>query len=222
MATITYASVFGDISANVPGVPDVVLQFYINKVAIDLSERAKVWRTNYTPIPLVAGTYQYTVASPVSQTELSTVLLPKIYLGTTAKWKDLSVFTPEEIFQVDAAWPNTADPKEPTGIVRIDEATISIYPVPDAVQTYTLYLYAAIRPTTSATGMESTVYNTYRRAIYHGTLHELMAMPKRPWSDDKKADYHGKQWEFFVNNARARANKGFSRAVISVTPKPWA
>ena len=60
MSTITYQSVFGDIAANVAGVPDVTLQFYMNKVTIDLCERAKVWRVNYAGIPLVASQSAYT------------------------------------------------------------------------------------------------------------------------------------------------------------------
>jgi len=218
----TYASVFGDIAANVAGVPDVVLQFYMNKVVIDLCERAKVWRVNYAAISLAPNTYQYTVVSPVAQSELSTILLAKVYLGSTAKWKDLDVVTTEQVFEVYPDWPQTAEIKEPTAVTRLDEASIAIVPVPDAAQAYTLYLYAAIRPTLAATGVDSTIYATYRRAIYHGVIHELMMMPKRPWSNEKLAEYHGKQWEYMVNSARARANKSFSRANLSVVPAPWA
>ena len=222
MASITYASVFGDIAANVSGVPDVVLQFYMNKVTIDLCERAKVWRVAYSPLVLVANQSAYTVTSPVAQTELSSVLTAKVYLGSTAKWKDLDVVTAEQVFEVYPAWPDTTETKEPTAITRRDEATISVLPNPDIAQAYTLYLYAAIRPTLAATGLDSTIYATYRRAIYHGVIHELMMMPKRPWSNEKLAEYHGKQWEYMVNSARARANKSFSRANLSVVPAPWA
>ena len=222
MATITYQSVFGDIMANVPGVPDVVLGFYLNKVAIDLCERAKVWRVNFTPIALTSGTYDYTVVSPVAQTELSAILLAKVYCGSTQVWKELPAVTTEQVFQVSPAWPDTANPAEPTAVVRKDEASVSIIPVPDASQAYTLYTYAAIRPTLTATGMDSSIYATYRRTIYHGVLHELMMMPKRPWTDEARAKYHGAQWEFMLASARARANKSFGRANISVVPAPWA
>jgi hypothetical protein len=222
MATITYASVFGDIAANVAGVPDVVLQFYMNKVTIDLCERAKVWRVTYAAIPLVTGQSLYTVTSPVAQTELSAVLTAKVYLGSTAIWKDLDVVTAEQVFAVYPGWPEISETKEPTAVTRRDEASISILPNPDAAQAYTLYLYSAIRPTLAATALDSTIYATYRRAIYHGVIHELMMMPKRPWSNDKLAQYHGKQWEWLVNGARARANKSFSRANLSVQPAPWA
>ena len=222
MAIITYTSVFGDIAANVAGVPDTVLQFYMNKVTIDLCERAKVWRVTYAAIPLVATQSAYTVTSPVAQTELSAILTAKVYLGSTAKWKDLDVVTAEQVFDVYPDWPETTETKEPTAVTRRDEATVSVVPNPDAAQAYTLYLYAAIRPTLAATGLDSTIYATYRRAIYHGVIHELMMMPKRPWSNDKLAAYHGKQWEWLVNSARARANKSFSRANINVVPAPWA
>lgn len=222
MATTTYASVFGDIAPHVAGVPDLVLQQYMNKVAIDLCERAKVWRVTYAPITLVASTNVYTPTSPVAQTELSAILTAKAYLATSAKWKDLDVFTAEQVFAVYPGWPEIAETKEPTAVSRRDEATVSVLPTPDSVQTYTLYLYAAIRPTLTATGIDSTIYSTYRRAIYHGVLHELMLMPKRPWSNDKLAQYHGRQWEFMVNAARARANKSFGRANVVVVPQPWA
>lgn len=222
MSTITYSSIFGDISANVPGVPDVVLAFYMNKVAIDLCERAKVWRVAYAPVTLVAGQVGYTLASPTAQTELSSILTAKAYLGSVTKWKDLDVVTVEQVFKVYPDWPDTAEVKEPTAVTRVDEATVSIIPKPDSAQTYTLYLYCAIRPTLTAMGMDSTIYATYRRTIYHGVLHELMMMPKRPWTDEARAQYHGKQWEYMVANARARANKSFGRANISVVPAPWA
>ena len=222
MATITYESVFGDIAANVSGVPDVVLQFYMNKVAIDLCERAKVWRVAYAAIPLTAGQNLYTPSSPVAQTEMSSILTAKAYLGSTAKWKDLDVVTAEQVFEVYPGWPEIAETKEPVAVTRRDEASVSVLPTPDTAQAYSMYLYCAIRPTLAATGLDSTIYATYRRAIYHGVLHELMTMPKRPWSDDKHAQYHGKQWEWLVNTARARANKSFSRANISVVPAPWA
>ena len=202
--------------------PDVVLQFYMNKVAIDLCERAKVWRVNYAPVTLAVGTYSYTPTSPVAQTEMSAILLAKVYLGSTLRYKSLDVVTTEQVFAVSPNWPDLTQEKEPTAVTRIDEATISIVPVPDAAQTYTLYMYNAIRPTLAATGIDSTIYATYRRTIYHGVIHELMMMPKRPWTDEKRAEYHGKQWEFMVNTARARANKSFSRANISVVPAPWA
>lgn len=234
MSTITYNSVFGDIMANVPGVPDVVLASYMNKVAIDLCERAKIWRVNYAAVPIVPGTYDssnnpltigqtdYTIASPVAGTELSAVLLAKVYMTNAKKWYSIPSVTTEQVFHVAPDWPSILDAGQPVALTRKDEATISIVPAPDNADTYTLYLYCAIRPTLTATGMDGTLYATYRRAIYHGVIHELMMMPKRPWTDETRAQYHGKQWEFMVNSARARANKSFSRANISVVPAPWA
>lgn len=222
MAIITYASVFGDTAANVPGVPDVVLSFYMNKVTIDLCERAKVWRVPYAPITLIASQSAYTVTSPVAQTELSAILTAKVYLGSTARWKPLDLVTAEQVFDVYPDWPDTVEVKEPAAITRRDELSVSIVPNPDTAQAYTAYFYAAIRPTLTATGLDSSIYATYRRTIYHGVLHELMMMPKRPWTDDKRAAYHGKQWEFMVLSARARANKSFSRASLDVVQAPWA
>jgi hypothetical protein len=233
MAIITYNSVFGDIMANLSGVPDVVLNFYMNKVTIDLCERAKVWRVNYAPVSIIPGTYvngvqtvigqtDYAIASPVANTELSAILLAKVYYTTANMYEPLSIVTTEQVFEVAPDWPSITGSGQPTAITRKDETSISIVPAPDKGDTYTLYMYCAIKPTIGSSTIESTIYSTYRRAIYHGVLHELMMMPKKPWTDPERAKYHGAQWEFMVNTARARANKSFGRANISVVPMPWA
>jgi len=230
---ITYSSVFGDIMANLSGVPDVVLNFYMNKVAIDLCERAKVWRVNYGALPLTQGTYvngvqtviaptTYYVTSPVANTELSAILLAKNYLTTANDWQPLDIVTTEQVFEVAPDWPSINGSGQPVAVTRLDEASIAVVPAPDNNDTYTIYLYCAIRPTLTATTIDSTIYATYRRAIYHGVLHELFMMPKKPWTDTDRAKYHGAQWEFMVNSARARANKSFGRANLTVVPQPWA
>lgn len=110
----------------------------------------------------------------------------------------------------------------PKHIIRFGEQTFSVAPIPDDADTYTVYLVGAVRPTSDSSQFESTIYTGFRRAIYHGVLHELMSVPGVPWTNDKKAEYHGKQWEYLVNAARARANKGFGRADVAVVQRPWA
>ena len=158
MALITYNSVFGDIMANLSGVPDVVLNFYMNKVTIDLCERAKVWRVNYAPVSIVRGTYvngvqtvigqtDYTVTSPIANTELSAVLLAKVYYATANKYKPLDIVTTEQVFEVAPDWPSITGSSQPIAVTRKDETNISIVPAPDNGDTYTLYMYCAIKPT---------------------------------------------------------------------------
>ena len=143
------------------------------------------------------------------------------YIGDVIK-DDLDIFTNDYVNGKYPLYPDPNDPRIPEGIYRDDAATLNIVPLPDSSWAYTVNVFAAIRPTDAATGWEGTLQTEYRRALFHGVLHECMMMSKRPWSDLKLAEFHGKQWEFFVQAARARANKGFGRGSVSVTQNAWA
>lgn len=221
MALVTTTTLTTDIAPHVDGCPSAVVAQYMTKTMIDLCERAKVWRVQLADVPLVALTYNYPLASPVAGTEVSSLLFAHM-AGLTEPAKEIGLLTEEQVHAYHSDWPNLAAPTRPEGIFRLALDSFNVVPVPDALDTYTVSLWAAIRPTVTATQIESTVYSEYRRAIFHGTLHELMVMPKRAWSDPKLAEFHGKQWEYFVNSARAKANKGFGRTSIRVVPRPWA
>ena len=84
-----------------------------------------------------------------------------------------------------------------------------------------------LRPTATATEWPTYLHNEFRRVVFHGTLHELLLMPGRSWSQADKtsaatAAYHGKQWVFLLNAARHRANTGYNARSLSVQMTPFA
>jgi hypothetical protein len=222
MATVLFSTMSGELNPHVPGVPNPVMISYIRKVVIDLCNRGLIWRVPLGDTTCVAGSYSYTLASPVTDTEVVTILNAKVALTTAATTKNLDILSDDMLRAIYPTWPDTAHPSEPRSVARYDAQSFVLAPVPDSADTYTVKLFAAIRPTLTATGWEGTLFAEFRRAIFHGVLHELMMMPDRPWSNDKLALYHGKQWEYFLFNAKARANKGFGTASIGVKMSPWA
>lgn len=222
MATVTFDSMVLQIAPQVPGCPTAVISATIRKIATDLCERAKVWRVALTPVVLVSGTYNYSLVSPTAGTEVSSIIAASMALTTTKAKKNLIPVTGDYIFNADAYWPDVVNLNEPRFIFRLDESSFNLSPVPGTADTYTLNMYAAIRPTLAGTTIDSGIASQYQREIYHGVLHELMMIPDRVWSDDKKSLYHGKQWTFLLNSAKARANKGFGRTNITVNQSPWA
>lgn len=89
------------------------------------------------------------------------------------------------------------------------------------ISPYMVTPWLSVRPTQAATAFEQTIYTQFRRAIQQGVWHELMMMPGKPWADEKKALFHGKQWEYLLREARVRANKGFNRAPTQVAMRSW-
>jgi len=128
----------------------------------------------------------------------------------------------EQAMRMYPDWPNAAAEGIPTVAFQMAPGTLCVAPVPDNLYTYTAQIDVAIRPLDSAVNAEDNLIRLYKRAMFHGTVHELMMLPGRPWSNDKLATYHGKQWEFFLNTAKAKANKGFGRGNLMVVMRPWA
>jgi len=219
MALVAFSTLNGDIAPHVPGCPSAVVTQYIRRVVTDLCERAKVWRVQLTPQLLVAGDYDYAFVSPVAETEVSSILSAKV--ATAEGATSLVEVTGEQVLQMYPLWPDTASPGYPLYVSRVNTETYQVVPVPDALDTYTVSIFAAVRPTLAATEVEETILSEYRRVIFHGVVHELMTLPGKSWSNEKLALYHGKQWEYFLYSARAKANKGFGRSDIQVTPVSW-
>lgn len=223
MALVPFSNYTTEVAPHVDGCPTAVMTAYIRKVFIDLCERAKIWRVPLTDVPLVAGTYDYSLVSPIAGTEVSALLVAQVTTASNpTAVTNLPVSTMEVALSRFPDWPNLNAESAPYMLFQQSPSQFSVAPVPDNKDTYTVRLRAAIRPTISAVNVEDSLMNEYRRAWFHGAIHELMAMPGRHWSNDKLALYHGKQWEYFLNNAKARANKGFGRASISVAQRPWA
>lgn len=222
MALVPFSSYVSDVAPHVDGCPSPVISSYIRKVVADLCERAKVWRTPLAGVVLTAGTSSYPLVSPIAETEVSSILDVKYAKASATGRYAVAVRTQEEIFALYPEWPLNVSEGEPRDLYREDLASFQVAPYPDAVDTYTIYVQAAIRPTIGAVNVENSIMSEYRRIWFHGALHELFLIPNRTWSSEKMATYHGKQWTYFLSQARAKANKGFGRVSISVQQRPWA
>lgn len=222
MAVVTFDSLVNNIAPQVPGCPMLVVSSTIRKVIIDLCERAKVWRVALAPVVLTSGVYNYTLTSSVAGTEVSAIISNTLYRATAKVTSKLSMVTGEFIFETAPSWPDLINLNQPSMLFKMDESSFNVAPVPDTQDTYTVNMFAAIRPSMTSTTWDSNLAAQYQREVYHGVLHELMMIPDRVWSDDQKSLYHGKQWTYLLNSARARASKGFGRADIVIQQRPWA
>jgi hypothetical protein len=221
MAVINFSTLSGELLPYVPGVPDPVLEFQIRKTVRDLCSRALVWRVNVTDVPVVAETSTYTLVPP-TDTEVVSVLQARLYRTAADLLEKMMIGGAEELYAKYPTWPDVNRKSYPQLVSSLDPHTINVAPVPDDADTYLIKIQVAVRPTLTADGCEEFILQDFRREIFHGVLHELMMMPNRAWTDEKKAIYHGQQWAFFLAQARARATKGFGRGEVAVKQRPWA
>ena len=95
-----------------------------------------------------------------------------------------------------------------------------VLPLPDNDSTYNMRMFYALKPTTTATGMDEAVFNELEEAVLHGALQHLLVLPSVPWGDRELASYHSKQYLREVTMRRANANLGNMRATVTVrTPR---
>ena len=220
MATALYSAGVPEISAMVYGCPLPVIERYISKVVIELCRRASVWRANLAPLPLVAGVYNYTAIVPVN-TVLHNILHANLNVVIALSKAPLRILTDAQVADMYPLWPDTVNVQQPSAIFQSGPDSINVYPVPDAISAYNINLLAVLRPTAAATGWDAALQDEFREVIYHGTLYYLMLMPNRVWTDQTQAQFHGKIYTNLISDARAKANKSYTRANLYVKQRPW-
>ena len=165
----------------------------------------------------MAGDYQYTLSSTTVTGEVIDVVSASTTVAGTTH--DIVFRSLDVVKRSYPSWPVDTD-GDAQVFTKIDVDTVALAPVPDTAGTMTPYV--CLRPTAGATVWPTSLYRMHARAIFHGVLHDLMMMVDRPWSDDKKSLYHGKQWTYLLSAARIRADRGFNTADVSVTMVPMA
>ena len=217
-AMTTFAAMAPDVSAFLPGCPNLVIERTMRKMAVDLCQRAKVWRMDAVPVSLIAGTYRYTLAAPGGYAEVididSAYTIDSDGAKVNLEWKPQ-----ETLRQWYPAWPEDS-PGQPAYYAKREPSDILLAPAPQA--TADLYATVIVRPVADATGVESWLYHEFARVLFHGTLHELMLMPERSWTDEKTGAYHGKQWTYLLNNAKTRVSRDFNTGSQAVQMRPFA
>lgn len=216
--TQTVSSMVPDISVFLQGCPSPVIERTILKIATDLCQRAKVWALDAVPITLAPGTYEYDLTFAESYAEATDLDSAYLILADGSK-VTLPVEPVGVVMRRFPSWPQDAA-GQPQLVTKLEAGKVLVAPVPE--ETADLYVRCVVRPVTTATVLEQWLYDEFRRVIHHGVLHELLLMPQRSWSNPKLGEFHGKQWTYLLNNAKARATLGYNQGSVSVEMRPFA
>lgn len=217
MPSITFAAMVDPIAPFAPGCPSLTLQYTARKIVKDLCQRANVWRATFAPIAIGAGVHEYTPSTGLSYGEAHDITDGYVVVNnvkTDVRWRSY-----DDVRRMSPAWPQdfSGTPNTVTGFIP---QHILLAPVPDTAGTLTLM--GTVRPKETDTEMDADVYSEHTRAIFHGVLSEILAMPNRSWTDAKGAMVHGKQWSYLLNAARDRAQRGYNSADLTVQMRPFA
>jgi len=217
MATRLFSDMVNRLSPSAPGAPQPVLVAAIRSAAIDACERTLAWRYEQPDVTLTTAVESAAYAVP-AETEVHAILTASIN-GVTAPSLTLEA--------VHARYPKYPDNSaselsQPRFVTHVDPDTFYVVPVPDAVSTYLVAMFVALKPLRTATGMDQAIMDELENVIVHGALQELLVMPERTWSDKELAAYHAKQYAFKSAERRARTNVGAGRASLTAYAPPLA
>jgi hypothetical protein len=217
MATTAFSTLVDRLTPSLLGCPTPLITKNVVEAAIRVCERTLLWRYAEPSFALTSGVSEYAYTKPAN-TEVHAVLM------ATVNNERLNVLT---LDQATAAFPayippdgSALSPGQPRAVTQILPDKFVILPLPDSANTYTVRMVYALRPTRTATEMDSVAFNELEEAIYHNVLQNLLVLPEATWSDRTLASYHAKQFIREVTERRARANlTNFRGTMVASAPR---
>ena len=198
MAT-TYESLIPEIMPMTVGCPDVLIHQHIRSTVIDLCERSSIHQKELDPITTVASIHEYDFDAP-SGTVVHKIIWA-IYDGDA-----LEPVTSGLLEQRKPDWRSTTG--TPEYILKQNQTSFIIAPIPASAKTEGLILIVALKPTHTSTSCDSTVMSDNRDAIVNGTLSRLLRIPAKDWTDYNAAQVYFGLYVDGLNTAEKRARLG--------------
>lgn len=205
MSSTNLTRIYDDVLPELPGCPPPVALNAILNAAITFCEVTRAWRVDLTPISLLANTPTYAYAGMPSGTVVHEPL--HCVFGT----QRIEPKAPDDLRdQYGDDWRTRTG--TPIYITGEDERTVRVVPYPTANLTDTLKLWVAIKPTVSATTIDTRIFEEYGTLIAYGAKAMLMASPKKTYTDKATAEKYDRLFNESCASIQRRAGRGFVRS----------
>jgi hypothetical protein len=191
------------LAPHLAGCPDISMRSYLGIVASDFFARTYLWRDQIDTIYATTGTVEYDLDGEAVIEDVISVVLNETPLDRT----DLRLVATQNLGQVG----------EPREFWMKADRSIVIFPTPE--ENVQLKVYAVLKPSRSATGVEDWIYETFADTIVSGTIAQLAMIPGKEWSDIALAGMHKGLYERAITNARIRDFRGIN---LQVRQRPAA
>lgn len=196
-----------------PACPDTLALGALRDAAAEFCERTLAWRQTLGAMDVLAGQAFYTVAPPPGA-ELVMVLNVFVAGQRLAP-------TTEEWLNDDCPGWTTLAPATPSRYLLASPGQIRLLPPPAKYIPAGLVVAVALRPAGNATLAEDFLVSTWGRALAHGALAILLAMPGQRWSQAALAEHHARQFRAALVDARGQVLKGGQPASLGARPREF-
>ena len=203
MADRAWSGWYDAVLPDMPGCPIAAADYAIKRAAIEYCDRSCAWRKAVPAIDSVASTGEYTLPAVASG-----VMVVKLF---EARWlgKELTFKTPGELKDLYSPTDWRGVTGTPSYFTQETPNTIRLVPAPDVSTVGAINgLWAAVRPTDAATGIDDAFASENYLGIADGAKRNLCASPEKPYTNPSLAATYAAIFDSEIGNASFRAMKG--------------
>jgi hypothetical protein len=195
---------------DVPGCSDEVALSAIMSAAIEFCEKSLVLQSDHDPVNVVTGKSDYDLGPPTGM--LVCKVMKAWYMGSV-----LSPTAPDDMD--DPTIYNRAVGNgggTPSNYIQKDARTISLWRTPTVDAAKALTMRVALKPARLATSVDDVLFEDWADVISCGAKASLQITPQKTFSNPQMAAFNQGAFVAGINRAMTRANKGNTRANLSV------
>lgn len=191
------------LSPYLPGCPDLTIKSYLGLTTADFFARTYLWRDDIDAIYLAPNQIEYDLGADALVEDVISV----VYKGTKLDRSDIRLIPAERRDE-------TGDPT--TYWIQADNS-IRVFPTPE--ERAKLTVTAVLKPSTTGTGVEDWIFETWATTINSGVIAQLAMINGKEWTNPDLAALHKGMYERAITNARIRDFRGVG---LSVKMRPAA
>lgn len=186
-----------------PTAPRVVALTQIKEACIDFFQRSRCWRVDLAPV-LVPTSTQTFAPVPPAQTEVVDIM--------SAQWdgRPITIKSRQELDDEWTGWRGLLPSERPQLLSLQNERTMRLIPMNTAAGT--LDVYAAIKPSRMASGIDDIQFSEHLETIAMGAAFRLLMMPDKAWTNFELAAERRDAFRDGIRKARNLAKRGYARS----------
>lgn len=210
----TYEEFYPWVLPEVPGCPEIAATQAIRDAVINFCELSLSHQADHDPVTAIARTADYDLETPVTGTRI--VKIMKAWF----KGQELQPAGPDQI--VEPSLYNqriggyTTSYSQPRAFTQKDANTFSLLPIPDQTLASAITMRVALAPLRTSTQCEDFLFEQWVEPIASGAVAKLQLSSGKPYSNPQAAAINQARFMQGVNAARQKANRGYTRASLSV------
>lgn len=202
---------YPDVLPELPGAPLPLVDHWLRNAAIEFCERSKAHVETLVPVDAVASQMAYVLPMPTDGAPVPVTLNELVEIVSVRfSGEKLTPRAPQFLDTKYDDW--EAEVGTPADYTQADTENVLLVPAPADAAVGAIVVRAALKPTSTATGIADWLYSQYRQALCAGAKAKMMAMENQPWTRPDLVALNLGIFEEAISKATTSASDGHVRS----------